>query len=420
MPKFVEGYAVRIKVPDGHRDVLVLDSELPGFGIRKFASGRASYFVKYNVGAQQRRHTLGTVVAGNLKAMRLEASAILAKARLGEDVIAAKRATESRRIISLGEVVTLYLKAREGELRSRTHAAVARYLHKSWKPLHGVAVDAIGRSDVVRIIDDIETNSGKVSADRARTALSTLFAWAIDRGYGIEANPTLNIRSRSQAGPRTRVLTEEELIAVWKACGGDDYGRIVRLLILTGQQRNEIGDLAWPEIDLEKHQIDLPERRTKNKRRHLIPLSTQALAQLPDRRDGRDMLFGARGTGYGGWTHSKTGLDARIAETRGQALDAWTVHDLRRSFVTHISEQGFALPHVVEAIVNHVSGAKSGVAGTYNHAAYAAEKRQALELWGNYVESLVDGRVSKVVPLRSEHGTHLSLGHEQRWSHGTG
>ena len=95
MPKFVEGYAVRIKVPDSHRDVLVFDSELPGFGIRKFASGRASYFVKYNVGAQQRRHTLGTVVAGNLKAMRLEASAILAKARLGEDVIAAKRATEA-------------------------------------------------------------------------------------------------------------------------------------------------------------------------------------------------------------------------------------------------------------------------------------------------------------------------------------
>ena len=132
------------------------------------------------------------------------------------------------------------------------------------------------------------------------------------------------------------------------------------------------------------------------------------------------MLFGVRGTGYGGWTHSKTELDARIAETRGEPLDAWTVHDLRRSFVTHISEQGFALPHVVEAIVNHVSGAKSGVAGTYNHAAYAAEKRQALELWGNYVKSLVDGRVSKVVPLRPEHGTHLSLGHEQRWSHGTG
>ena len=197
MPKFVEGYAARIRVPDGHRDVLVFDSELPGFGIRKFASGRASYFVKYNVGAQQRRHTLGTVVAGNLKAMRLEASAILAKARLGEDVIAAKRATESRRITSLGDIVPLYLKARESEMRPKPYRGISDYLQKSWKPLHGFAIDAIRRSDVVRIIDDIETNSGKVSADRARTALSTLFAWAIDRGYSIDANPTLNIRSRA-------------------------------------------------------------------------------------------------------------------------------------------------------------------------------------------------------------------------------
>jgi hypothetical protein len=64
---------------------------------------------------------------------------------------------------------------------------------------------------------------------------------------------------------------------------------------------------------------------------------------------------------------------------------------LRRSFVTHVSERGFAQPHVVEAIVNHVSGAKAGVAGTYNRAAYAAEKRQALELWGAHVLALVNG-----------------------------
>ena len=318
MPKFVEGYAARIRVPDGHRDVLVFDSELPGFGIRKFASGRASYFVKYNVGAQQRRHTLGTVVAGNLKAMRLEASAVLAKARLGEDVIAAKRATESRRITSLGDIVPLYLKARESEMRPKPYRGTSDYLQKSWKPLHGFAIDAIRRSDVVRIIDDIETNSGKVSADRARTALSTLFAWAIDRGYSIDANPTLNIRSRAQDGPRTRVLTEDELVAVWKACEDDDFGRVVRLLILTGQRRTEIGNLSWPEIDLEKRLIDLPESRTKNKRRHLVPLSVQALAALPEPRGQQDMLFGTRGNGFGAWMRPKHALDARMAKNRGE------------------------------------------------------------------------------------------------------
>ena len=85
-----------------------------------------------------------------------------------------------------------------------------------------------------------------------------------------------------------------------------------------------------------------------------------------------------------------------MSKARGEPLPAWTVHDLRRSFVTHISERGFAQPHVTESIVNHISGAKAGVAGVYNRASYAAEKRQAVEMWGEYVESLVEGRAAKV------------------------
>ena len=98
-----------------------------------------------------------------------------------------------------------------------------------------------------------------MSADRARVALSGLFSWAIDRGY-LDSNPTPNIRARAQGGARERVLNEAELAAIWNACDGeDDFSRIVRLLILTGQRRAEIGHLAWPEINPEKRQIELPE-----------------------------------------------------------------------------------------------------------------------------------------------------------------
>src|SRR5262249_47456358 len=114
MPKFVEGFAGKLVVPDGKTDVQVFDDELPGFGIRKFAGGHASYFVKYNVGTQQRRKTLGKVVGGNLKPMRLEASAILAKARLGTDMVAVAKAAAAKNIVTLGSVVPKYLKAREG------------------------------------------------------------------------------------------------------------------------------------------------------------------------------------------------------------------------------------------------------------------------------------------------------------------
>jgi integrase len=410
MPKFIEGFADKLHVPAGARDVQVFDDELPGFFIRKFESGKASYGVKYNVGRQQRRKTLGKVVRGNLKAMRLEASRVLAKARLGSDVVAVARTAAAKNAVTLGEVVPRYLEARHGELRPKSHSEATRYLQQSWAPLHAVTIDGITRQSIVAIVDDLERANGKVTADRARIALSGLFGWAIDRGY-LDGNPSLNVRSRAQSASRARVLTEAELMEVWNACLDDDHGYIVKLLILTGQRRAEIGDLAWPEVDLEKRQIDLPEHRTKNGRPHIVPLSAGALriiSSLP-RSLGRELAFGRGAGGYGGWSKSKAELDARIAKARAQAahkskgkpMHDWTLHDLRRSFVTHISEHGFAQPHVVEAIVNHISGAKAGVAGVYNRASYLAEKRQALELWGAHVAALVAGKESNVVAMRA-------------------
>lgn len=140
MVKLVEGLADRLDVPPGRRDVQVFDDDLPGFGIRKFDSGRASYFVKFSVGAQQRKHTLGAVVRGNLRQMRLEASRILAKARLGTDVVALKRAAAAKCTATVGELVPKYLEARATKLRSRYYAEIKRQLERDWKPVHGHAV----------------------------------------------------------------------------------------------------------------------------------------------------------------------------------------------------------------------------------------------------------------------------------------
>jgi integrase len=297
MPKLVEGFADKLIVPPGARDTQVFDDELPGFGIRKFDSGKASYFVKFNVGRQQRRKTLGAVVRGNLKDMRLEASRILAKARLGTDVVHEAKAASARPEALLGDLVPKYLAAHRQDVRPKSHGEAKRYLERHWKPLHGRVLQAITRQDVVVIIDGLEH---KVAADRARVALSGLYGWAIDRGY-CDINPTINIRARSQRGARTRVLTDEELLAVWNACEADDHGTIVKLLILTGQRRSEIGDLRWTEIDLAKRQFELPGHRTKNGRPHLVPLSDAACAILESlpRRDGRALLFGVGVGGFG-------------------------------------------------------------------------------------------------------------------------
>jgi integrase len=408
VPKFFEGFADRLRVPDGAREIQVFDDDLPGFGIRKFVSGKASYFVKYKLGPQQRRLTLGKVTRGNLKAMRLEASKVLAKARLGTDVAGIKRAAAAKSTVTLESIIPRYLDDGEPKWRPRYHAEVKRQLNKDWKPLHGLGLETITRQVVVGVLDDIASQQGEVAADRARTALSGVFGWAIERGL-CDSNQTLSISPRAPHRARDRVLTEGELVEVWQASGGGEYGAIIRLLILTGQRRLEIGDLSWPEIDMEKGQIDLPAERTKAGRAHLVPLSKSALEILGaiNRRKGRDLVFGRRIGGFSGWSKAKSELDDRIAAARVNAgakpMTAWRLHDIRRSFVTHLNEHGFAQPHVVEAIVNHISGHLAGVAGVYNKALYLAERRQALDAWSDHVLERVNDRTdSNLAPPRRD------------------
>jgi integrase len=414
--KLEEGLAARIAVPKGQRDVFVFDTETPGFFLRKFASGRAMYGVKFSVAGKPRKvHLYDATIKGVLAKARKEAGDVRAKARLGTDVMAEREAAKAaadaaaaRQVNTLGKVSKDYIAARETELRPRSFVEVKRHIEKNWKPLHDHPVEDITRPEIVGVIDDIERNSGKTEADAARRALGTLFAWAIDRGI-VHATPMLHIRSRVEGGGRERTLTPAELREVWlatEAVDDDgnrlvsaDYERIVKLLILTGQRRVEIGGLSWLEIfeegNAQAARIDLPGERTKNHRPHIVPLSEQALALLPARRNSNDMLFGRFEKGFSGWSKAKKELDAAILKARrrvdrkAQPMAHWVLHDARRSFVTMLGELGIAPPHVVEAIVNHVSGTKAGVAGTYNKALYLEERRKALEAWGRYVECLI-------------------------------
>ena len=378
----------KLKILKGKRDAQVFDDALRGFGVRKFESGAATFFVKYNVGKQQRRMSLGAATANRLQGARADAETILAKVRLGGDPQATKKAQRSKAAVALGGLVDRYLEARQDDMSETYRRATARYLKEYWKPLHTFAVDTVTRRDVVGVLDVIATKRGKPTADQARAALSGFFSWAIDRGY-VDASPVLNIKNRANGGGRDRVLSEPELAAVWRASQGmGDYGVIVRLLILTGQRKCEIADMTWDEVDLVKDQIELPGARTKNSRAHVVPLSTRAVAALAGvpERVGRDHLFGeGNGKGFQGWSKSKLILDSKLRAD----MTPWTLHDLRRSMITHLCENGFAEPHIAEAVANHVSGHKASVAGIYNRASYSKEKRVALQAWGEHVSALV-------------------------------
>jgi len=390
MPKLTEQFIARLIVPAGERDVQAFDDTLPGFGVRKFASGRAVWIVKYNVGRKQRKRSLGPVLPGSMPAKRKLADEILTRAKLGQDTAAegdAAKAQASRVAAKIGDLVPKYLARCDATQRPSTAAETRRYLDRYWARLHKLVPREVTRPDVVEGVDAIEADHGAVTADRARVALSGFFTWCIDRGYA-DANPALGIGRRAVAPSSERVLSEPELAAVWLAAGNDDYGKIVRLLILTAQRRDEIGGLDRAEVAVDEKQIELPKDRTKNGREHIVPLSPQAMEILGStvRVGDRTKYFGLGEGGYSGWSKSKARLDRRLPKD----MDPWDIHDIRRSVATHLADRKFALPHVVEAILNHVSGHKAGVAGTYNKALYLAERRRALSRWGKHMVALVE------------------------------
>jgi integrase len=170
---------------------------------------------------------------------------------------------------------------------------------------------------------------------------------------------------------------------------------MIKLLILTAARRAEVGGMCWSEIDIDKGLWLLPKERAKNKRALSLPLSALALSivkSVPARVD-RDQLFGERATsGFTQWVLGKQALDRRIA---GKA-EPWRPHDLRRTCATRMADLGVQ-PHVIESILNHYSGFRSGVSGTYNRSPYEREMRAALALWADHVSSLVHGSERKVV-----------------------
>src|SRR5262249_44603410 len=173
----------------------------------------------------------------------------------------------------------------------------------------------------------------------------------------IDNNPALATNKYPEQ-PRDRVLTSAELRTLWLALPKGDFGDIVKILILTGAREREISDLHWDEINLEKGVIELPPHRIKNRRRHTIPISNTVRAILKG-REQNGFVFGLSGTsGFSGWSRCKERLDEAIK------IPAWTIHDLRRSAATHMAEIGIQ-PHIVEAVLNHVSGHKGRVAGSY-------------------------------------------------------
>jgi integrase len=377
-----------IRLPHGRNDLIVFDETLPGFDLRIRAGGSRKWVCQFELLGRQRRVTIGSTAVFNPDAARKVAREMLAKVRLGIDPQAQRREAVVQSKLTLRAVIDRYLNEKGPRLRLTTLRATRSYLLRRWQPLHHLPVHEIERRHVAANL-----GGAPVAAARSRDALSALFAWSIAEGL-CEHNPTIGTRHPDEgAKPRDRILANEELASIWRACGDDDFGRIVRLLILTACRRQEVGGMRWSELDPQNGTWSIPAERTKNKRQHVLPLSGTAWAIITavHHRPGNDHLFGRRG--FTSWLE-KAALDQRSGVTTH-----WTLHDFRRTAATGLANLGIQ-PHVIEQILNHASGHKRGVAGIYNRSPYASEVRSALAVWADHVRALVDGGEHKIIPMR--------------------
>jgi integrase len=370
----------------------VWDTVVQGFGVRRQRDG-AYYYLRFRNAGVQRMRSIGRHGSPwTPDTARREAQRLLGLAVGGSDPFRASAPTES-----FGAEALRYLERKRAAMKPRAYGEVARHLSAHAAPLAKLRLAEIDRRTIAARLGEIETASGPVARNRVRSSLSAFFAWAVTEGL-LDANPVQGTAKLDEGGSRERVLTQQELAELWSALDAGacapQFADIVRLLILTGQRREEVGSLRWSEVDGDR--VVLPPERTKNSRQHEVPLSRQAKAILmrQPRRKGRDYIFGIGEAGFSGWSDCKARLDQALLAARRQTnrkakpMPDWRLHDLRRTCATQMAELGVA-PHIVEAVLNHVSGHKGGVAGIYNRARYADEMRRALEHWAEHLAALV-------------------------------
>jgi integrase len=407
--------------PPTHGRVEYFDASFPGLALRITATGGKSWCAFYRFHGRLRRFTIGTYPAIKPAQARREATAALERVREGFDPAEEKRTRRDRRSPepdTFAAVAQDYLKRhlRKNSAGS-TYKEAKRDLEQNaiakWR---NRPVASISRGDVIVLIDGIIARGAEIQANRTLARLRAMFNWAIEKDLLI-LSPTVRMKLPTKERPRDRVLTEDELRWLWSAADEIDwpFGPVAKLLLLTAQRRDEVAGMEWPELDLAKRIWVIPRHKVKNARAHEVHLSEAALAviqSLP--RIGDGLIFTTTGeNAVSGVSRAKRRLDIEMVKARRRLLrfpeddggyrnaiglpaskslpieiPGWTLHDLRRTAATGMARLNFP-PHVVDKLLNHVSGTIRGVAAIYNRFEYLDERRAALEAWGQYVNKLM-------------------------------
>ncbi|MET4034447.1 integrase [Bradyrhizobium sp. JR7.2] len=376
-------------MPDGK---IFFDKDLPRFGVRVWRSGRKFWFCQYRFGKKTKKESFALTTEKTAEQARDIAKDILAHVRLGRDPVAERQQRQADAEDRFSLLVASYLheklhpiKPGKKPMRSRSYEEVKRHLETHCATFANKPIRSITKGDVADLYKDISRKSGAGAASHTWGSLRAMMDWAV-RNDKLERNVAALYDGGGTNPPRDRKLSDAEIAIIWKACRDDQFGNIVKLLLLTGARRDEVGHMPIAEIDFETREWVLPEERAKNGRAHLVPLTDATLAILKKAVEAQDtFVFGyGKERGFSGWSKAKTALDKRIAAA-GHKLEPWTLHDLRRTFATGLQRLKVE-PHIIEACLNH---APPKLQRTYQLHDYADEKLAALKLWADHLARIV-------------------------------
>jgi integrase len=413
------------------REYAVWDGQLPGFGVRVRPTGAMSYMVSYRVGsgrvAPKTRLTIGAVGKITPEQARTLAQGILGAVACGRDPAKERRKAKSSAENTLRSVTENYLAREGGQLRTGDvrRATLERLVYPA---LGARQIDEVKRSEINRLLDNIEDDHGPRMASLTLAYLRRLMNWHAARSDDFRS-PIVRGMSRGVTTKRDRVLTDDELRAFWKASEAWEhpYSRLLRFILLTATRRQEAAGMTWSEL---KHGIwTIPASRYKTKLDFEVPLSGAAwqvlvtaplvaelrrgAAELGNKPDAvtpkEGIVFTTTGEAcLGAFSKFKRQFDVHMLdELRKSAqnpaeiiLARWTVHDLRRTARSLMTRAGVPADHAERAL-GHVLG---GVRGVYDRHSYFDEKRHAFEALAAYIARVLDPKSNVVLMRRAAEG----------------
>lgn len=384
MKKALTNKTVDALKPTGER-YAVHDAHCPGLSIRVNANGTKTFTASYRYGVQQRRLTIGRYPIVSLAEARDKARAVFREVLEGIDPQAVRR----RKNLNLREGVSAFIE-QYAKPRNRSWKEAERILNRELVTRFGERdLTKMTRADILEAADAAIQRGAQYQANRIVSHTRKMFNWFLERGI-VETSPLLGIRAPMREHSRDRVLARDEVTRLINACRAEPFpfGPYTLLLLATAQRRSEVANMCWSEINWAQKVWEIPASRSKNGKPHEVPLSPFALAVLEDipRFNGSDLVFTT--TGYS----PISGITKMVLRIQAASETSnWRLHDLRRTAASEMARMSIP-PHIVEKVLNHVSGTLSGVAGVYNRYGYDPEKRDALEKWGEFLGQLEQGR----------------------------